>query len=311
MCGSKKGKEDIMKKLRLLAFAFVAFLFAGIMSVNAYDVSDEASLRAALEAKETNIVLTKDINIKAPVDLLYDVAITSAEGNTYTIDGTGMTRDPITQNGSILTAHAKLTLTNVNLKNANKYGVQAYANGNVELDQVTIENSGFGAVLINGGTVTIKSLTMNNNSYGIEFGVGDYVTTEPALIMDGTLNAINQVTPIHIDQNQVDELYVENTQTSTDKISVEDNVLVIKDSDDNVIAQSVALKDGISVTVDGEEFVTKAPEEPEVTTPVVTTTTQKVEENPNTSDNVGLYVILALVGLGVVGITTKSLIKNH
>lgn len=42
-----------------------------------------------------------------------------------------------------------------------------------------------------------------------------------------------------------------------------------------------------------------------------TTTTQAVEENPNTADNVGLYVILALVGLGVVGITTKSLIKHH
>jgi len=43
----------------------------------------------------------------------------------------------------------------------------------------------------------------------------------------------------------------------------------------------------------------------------VPTTTQKVEKNPNTSDNVGLYFVLALMGLGVVGLTTKSLIKHH
>lgn len=307
-----------MKKLRLLAFAFVAFLFAGIMSVSAYDVSDETSLREALEAKETNIVLTKDINILAPIDLLYDVTITSAEGNTYTIDGTNMQRDPISQNGSILTAHANLTLTNVKLANANKYGVQAYANGNVVLENVTIENSGFGAVLINGGTVTIKSLTMNNNSYGIEFGVGDQVATEPALIMDGTIDAENQVTPIHIDQEEVTELNVKNTEDSTDKISIQDNVVVIKDANNNVVAQSVALKDGITVTVDGQEVVTKAPEVeepeveiPEVTEPVVNTTTQAPEENPNTADNVSLYFILALMGLGVVGVTTRSLIKHH
>ena len=303
-----------MKKLKFLVFAFVAFLFAGVMSVSAYDVTDEASLRKALEAKETNIVLINDIKIAAPVDLLYDVSITSAEGNTYTIDGTGMQRDPQTQNGSILTAHAKLNLANVKLTNANKYGVQAYANGSVVLDNVTIENSGFGALLINGGTVTIKSLTMSNNSYGIEFGVGDYVTTKPALIMDGTLNAKNQVTPIHIDQEEVTELVVENTEQSANKISAEDNIVVIKDADNNVVAQSVALKDGITVAVDGKEVVTKAPEveEPVVTTSVATTTTtQAVEENPNTADNVGLYVILALVGLGVVVITTKSLIKHH
>ena len=34
-----------MKKLKFLVFAFVAFLFAGVMSVSAYDVTDEASLR--------------------------------------------------------------------------------------------------------------------------------------------------------------------------------------------------------------------------------------------------------------------------
>lgn len=300
-----------MKKLRVLAFAFVAFLFAGIMSVSAYDVNNEESLKAAVNSKEANIVLTDDIKITAPIDLLYDASITSKEGNTYTIDGTGMSRDS-NGNGSILTAHAKLTLSNVNLKGANKYGVQAYANGNAVLDGVTIEQSGFGAVLINGGTVTIKNLTMKNNAYGIEFGVGAEVTTKPALVMDGTLNAENQITPIHIDQDQVASLAVENTESSNNKISVEDNIVVIKDKNDNVIAKSVELKDGIVVSVDGKEVVTEEPEEEqqEVTKPV-TTTTQALEKNPNTVDNVGLYFVLALMGLGVVGITTKSLIKHH
>ncbi|MEE0698988.1 MAG: hypothetical protein U0M66_00055 [Bacilli bacterium] len=44
-------------------------------------------------------------------------------------------------------------------------------------------------------------------------------------------------------------------------------------------------------------------------TPV--TTTQKAEKNPNTADNVGLYFVLAAMGLGVVGLTTRSLIKHH
>ncbi len=43
----------------------------------------------------------------------------------------------------------------------------------------------------------------------------------------------------------------------------------------------------------------------------VPTTTQVAEKNPNTADNTGLYFVLALVGLGVVGLTTRSLIRHH
>lgn len=51
-------------------------------------------------------------------------------------------------------------------------------------------------------------------------------------------------------------------------------------------------------------------EEPvkDVTTP---TTTQVAEKNPNTSDNVGLYFVLALAGFVLVGTTARSLIKHH
>lgn len=42
-----------------------------------------------------------------------------------------------------------------------------------------------------------------------------------------------------------------------------------------------------------------------------TTTTQAPEKNANTADNAGLYFLLALAGLGVVGLTTKSLVKHH
>lgn len=41
------------------------------------------------------------------------------------------------------------------------------------------------------------------------------------------------------------------------------------------------------------------------------TTTQVAEKNPNTSDNVGLYFVLALAGFALVGTTARSLIKHH
>lgn len=300
------------KSLKLLAFAFVAFLFAGVMSVNAATpVKTEEELTAAI-ANGGSIVLENDIKITKPIELFKDTEISSL--NSYTLDGTGMTMNG--KNGSILAAHAKLTLDNVNLKGAAKYGVQAYENGDVTLNGVTISNCEWGAVLVNGGQVVINDLVMDSNAWGIEFAKGENVTGDPALVMDGTIYVNNQPDAITVDETQVDKFLIENTEASTNKIVLEDNKLLVKDDSGKTVVESKVLANDLVVSIDGTEEVTKAPEvetpeEPEITEPVVTTTTQASEENPNTADNVGLYFVLALMGLGVVGITTKSLIKHH
>ena len=301
-----------MKKLRLLAFAFVAFLFAGIISVSAAtSVKTEEQLNAAI-LNGGSIVLENDITITKPIELFKDTEISSLNG--YTLDGTGMSLNG--KNGSILAAHAKLTLDNVNLKGAAKYGVQAYENGDVTLNGVTISNCEWGAILVNGGQVVINSLVMDSNAWGIEFAKGENVTGDPALVMDGTIYVNNQPDAITVDETQVDKFLIENTEASTNKIVLEDNKLLVKDDSGKTVVESKVLANDLVVSIDGTEEVTKAPEvetpeKPEITEPVVTTTTQASEENPNTADNVGLYFVLALMGLGVAGITTKSLIKHH
>lgn len=301
-----------MKKLRLLAFAFVVFLFAGIVSVSAAtSVKTEEELNAAI-LNGGSIVLENDITITKPIELFKDTEISSLNG--YTLDGTGMSLNG--KNGSILAAHAKLTLDNVNLKGAAKYGVQAYENGDVTLNGVTISNCEWGAVLVNGGQVVINGLVMDSNAWGIEFAKGENVTGDPALVMNGTIYVNNQPDAITVDETQVDKFLIENTEASTNKIVLEDNKLLVKDDSGKTIVESKVLANDLVVSINGTEEITKepeveTPEEPEITEPVVTTTTQASEENPNTADNVGLYFVLALMGLGVAGITTKSLIKHH
>lgn len=70
-------------------------------------------------------------------------------------------------------------------------------------------------------------------------------------------------------------------------------------------AEVVVNSDGTISVVDKKTTVetTKPAEENKIT--------QKEEKNPNTADNIGLYFVLALVGLGVVGLTTRSLVKHN
>lgn len=291
-------------------FMFVALIvpFNGVKAA-AVEVTDEASLRAALETGG-DIVLANDIKISKPIEVFKDASITSKEGNTFTIDGDGMTRDG-NGNGSILASHAKLTLSNVNVARANKYGVQAYNTGSVVLDGVTISECKFGAILINGGTVTIKDLTMENNAYGIEFGIGSNVTEIPTLVMDGTLNATSQVDPLYADTAQINEkagIAVENTLNTTQTIDLDETAgtLVIKDNAGSVLYSSNKLAEGTTVDVTTEE-----PENTDETEKPTTTEDPKKEnesteniENPKTNDSI-LLVVGALVASAAVAVIAK------
>ncbi len=300
-----------MKKglLKTVSYLFVCTLcLLPFIKVNALDVSDETSLVNAI-ANGGDITLTNDIEINS---YLIANRETTINGNGFAI--VNINEENGSGNRSIITSSSDLTLINVTLKNATKYGVQSYR-GNVTLDGVTIENSGFGAALINGGTLVIKDLTMKNNAYGIEFAKGVNVDSTPSLIMNGKINATEQVNPLYVDETQVSEVVIDNDSSSAQKASLKDNVIVIKEGS-TVVAKTSELQDGLAVIIDGDTEETKAPVEPEEpTTPEepaeVITTTQVAEKNPNTADNIGLYFVLALAGLGVIGITTRSLIKHH
>ncbi len=280
------------------------------LKVNAAEpVTTEEELIAAI-ANGGDIVLGNDIQITKPIELFKDTEISSLEG--YTLDGTGMELSG--KNGSILAAHANLTLDNVNLKGAAKYGVQAYENGNVTLNGVTISNCEWGAVLVNGGQVIINDLVMDSNAWGIEFAKGENVTGDPALVMDGTLSVKNQPDAITVDETQVDKFSVKNEEASTNKIVLEDNKMLVKDASGKTVVESKVLANDLVVSIDGVEAVTKepeveTPEEPEVTEPTVTTTTQAPEKNPNTSDSLPLYLIGMLAGTLGLGLCVKKLAK--
>lgn len=300
-----------MKKglLKTVSYLFVCTLcLLPFIKVNALDVSDETSLVNAI-ANGGDITLTNDIEINS---YLIANRETTINGNGFAI--VNINEENGSGNRSIITSSSDLTLINVTLKNATKYGVQSYR-GNVTLDGVTIENSGFGAALINGGTLVIKDLTMKNNAYGIEFAKGVNVDSTPSLIMNGKINATEQINPLYVDETQVSEVVIDNDSSSAQKASLKDNVIVIKEGS-TVVAKTSELQDGLAVIIDGDTEETKAPVEPEEpTTPEepaeVITTTQVAEKNPNTADNAGLYLVLALIGLGVAGVTTRSLIKHH
>ena len=291
-------------------FMFMALVvpFSGARAASV-EVSDETELRnAVLEGGD--IILTNDIKISSPIDLLKDTTITSKEGNTFTINGEGMTRNP-DGNGSILAAHANLTLTNVKIANANKYGVQAYNTGSVVLDGVEISGSGFGAVLINGGTVTIKDLTMTDNLYGIEFAAGLNVTGTPALIMDGVIKG-NQKDVLYVDVDQITAdktILVKNTENSTQKISLKDNTIVLMEGD-KVLATSNELATGTTVDVDGEKLQAEEPAKEPTTLEEPKDENNDVKdevENPKTSDGIILAVGTLTLSAGAIVIAKKKL----
>lgn len=101
-----------------------------------------------------------------------------------------------------------------------------------------------------------------------------------------------------------------------DAFVTEDVKKVLKDHEDvstrYIWFCNINVANGVNVytTLPEKPVINPEPSEPgqEV---VTTVTTQKPESNPKTADGIGFYFIIALVGLGAVGFTAKSLIKHH
>ena len=296
-----------MKKLKVFLGLFVcAFMVVPFMGVNAETtVNTYDELVAALK-NGGEIVLGQSIDVTGPLSTNKDVTL-KGNGNTLNAVYTGTSG-----NQTIITSTAgTLTLQNISLTNSPKYGVQAYNGGNVVLDGVTISNhtDKFGAVNINGGTVTIKDLTMTDNLYGIEFAAGLNVTGTSALIMDGVIKG-NQKDVLYVDIDQITAdktISVENTENSTQKISLKDNTIVLMEGD-KVLATSNELATGTTVDVDGEKLQAEEPAK-EPTTPEEpkdeNNDVKDEVENPKTSDGI-MITVAALAVSAVIAVIAKK-----
>ncbi len=332
--------KEKLKRWMMMVFA-MALLFAPIMSVHATtpgdseptdeeteeqlteeaQVKNEEELIKALDNEKVNkIVLLDNISVTVPLYVTRELTI---DGGGFKIDGTNIVSRPEDSgNASIITAQptGELSLTNITLTNAPKYGVHAYNGGAVLLNGVTIQDCKFGAVLVNGGALIVQDLTMIKNGNfedgktgnGIELGKGTYVTENPYLVMDGTFTTQDQDTAIWIaenDQLMADEsskLMFGNTENSEYKLEIEGNALVVKNSDGTTVTSSNAVLEQIATDETGNETTT--PEDPTDTEPEETPQ-QPAEENPSTSDNIMLFVSLAVISLGLSLVTFRKLCK--
>lgn len=295
-------KSKIKGMLGVLVFCF---MFLPIMHPNAaaVQVGTEADLIAAIAAGN-EIELTADITVTQPILVEKDL----------TIDGKGFALNSTIAAGSgnrtIISAAGAFTLTlkDITLADSPKYGVQAYNGGNVVLDGVTIKNCAFGGALINGGTLTVKDLTLDSNKAGIEFGKGLNVTGEPSLVMDGIIDVAKQADALYIDNAQVTKFVVENTQTTTNKVVLDGDVVAINDGNGTKVAASNKITEGSTVEIDGNEQTAAPKVEP--TEPAKPEVKPEVK-NPETADGIIVYVLLAIAGIGTIAVTSRKLAKQN
>lgn len=305
-------KKKIFKTLALVfAFVFMLVPFMGVQAETAIEVTDEASLIAALETGGS-IILKNDIAVKNPLHAMKDATIL---GDGFTLSSDPTFERETSGNGSLITVHSGATvtfedITIVNDATRSKYGIQAYDGGIAVLDGVTIENCKFGAILVNGGGLVVVDLTMSGNAYGIEFGRGTSVTNNPVILMMGTING-NQDTLLWLAENDnLEKVEFANVQGSAMTLSYDENAntLVLKDDEETVVATSNEAKDGLElieqeIDLDDDTETEPTPEQ---------TPSEPAENNPDTADiNVMLIASLAAVGiLGTVGATKKVLRRN-
>ena len=256
-----------MKKLNKL-FLSLLVLFASLIFIpylsnaETHEVTNQESLVSAIEdAVDGDVIkLTNNIELTSPVSISEKKITIDGDGKSISKAAENWT--PEGPNGTLLTAGGegtKLTLKNITLKDAQKYGVQSYNGAHVVLDDVTISNNGFGGVLVNAGTVEIIKLHLGQNGQydnnGIEIGKGDATGDKvPELIMNGTLSSDEETNVIYIATNndKLTNFEVKNTENTTDKILVQGNKVVITDKDNKILYES---NENSDLDFSGDEYV--------------------------------------------------------
>lgn len=289
------------------------------------DQGDYTSLKEAVTAAESGdiISLTKDVTINSKEEIVEitgkEITIDGGEGVTITGYRDDTPKEEIGGNHSLITASvgAKIHLKNVTLIDSQKYGVQAYDGGYVSLDNVTINNCRFGAVLINAGTIEVINVKLGSNgeteNNGIEVSKSiklEGSANQPQLIMNGTIASDKKENVIRFASDENDattEFIIENKENSTDKILANGNTVVITDSNNDVKFTS----NEATATVDGDKYVDDSkPTEPTEPTDKPTEEAGNEVKNPQTFD--GITIIFALLGLSLVatGICFRKLYVN-
>ncbi len=254
-------KISLLLTILLLCVMFIP-CFSSAKTITAE--SEDALKKAIEDAKEGDIIeLTTNIELTKPIELNDKTIV--IDGNGFSVSRNASNWTPNGSNSSLLTAgkSAKLTLINVTLKDSEKYGVQAYNGGYVVLDGVTISNCGYGGVLVNAGTVEVKSLSLGHNgkadsNNGIEIAKGKELSDsdgskQPKLIMNGVLNSTETKNVVYLASNDnLTEFEVENTANSQDKVFINGNKVVVADKNNNIKFESNENK---KIQMEGDTFV--------------------------------------------------------
>ena len=206
--------------------------------------TDESTLISAIQNVDDGgtVEIQNNITITGPIVIQKELTI---DGNGYTLAGsTDWTST--SGNQTMFTAQfaaGKLTLKDINLNNGPKYGVQSYDGATVILNNVSITGFRYGGVLANGGNVEIIDLHLGYNgtdaNNGIEIDKGSAATNNPTLTMNGTLTSDyteNVVRPA--ENGYLTEFTITNTESTTNKVVIAGDKVVLTDEDNNVISES-------------------------------------------------------------------------
>ena len=238
-----------MKKTTKFILFFIAIAIFTIITPNLSNAqrvaNDEETLNSEVSAADPGetITLQNDITVTKPIVIAKELTI---DGNGHNVVGSNDWTST-SGNQTMFTAQlsdAKLTLKNINLRNGPKYGVQSYDGATVILDNVSISGFRYGGVLANGGKVEVRNLHLGfngtNEHNGIEIDKGASATNNPTLTMNGVLTSESNENVIRPAENgHLTDFTITNAQNTTNKVVVSGNKVVLTDSSDNVISESI------------------------------------------------------------------------
>ena len=256
--------KNIKKVFLTILILSLALFIPNISQADTKEVYNEETLRAAVEsANKTGDVIKLTANIALTRPLEITGKNLTIDGGNFTISRNAENWQRNGDNGSLITAGSEgttLTLKNLNLRNADKYGAQSYNGAYLILDGVTISDSGFGGVIVNAGQLEIRNLYLGKNgsgeNNGIELAKGNSVSTgdnKPTIIMNGTLSSNQTENVVYIAINdKLSGFDLVNKEGSSDKISMNGNRIVVTDPNNNVLFQSNEASEDLDIS--GEEY---------------------------------------------------------
>lgn len=145
-----------------------------------------ATIAAALATVPDNgtIILSSDVTIGAAVTVAKPVTIDGANHTLFA----PFSKTDNSNNAAIIITHSNVTVKNLvedGTNSSHLHGVNVYVASNVLLDHVTVQNNS-AAGIVDGGQVTVTSVTTHNNAWGgINVDQGSGVTSPVALTING------------------------------------------------------------------------------------------------------------------------------